>query len=213
MNGGKKEGKNEKFLVDVSECYLILYSNSLKKLIPIIIPVILKEASKKVENKETQKEVEMALLALSFVKYTKVAKELYLSKMSEIIKYHQEHHNLSQLSYQFAWNFLVFRLNDEKADEELENVAFNELHLIREAKRELGELAKCVDWEGKEDDEKSRREECATMRWIVALRSLFELKMRKREDDHVGEGGRQGERDRAERKKKGNVSIPGGNGI
>ncbi|KAH7832614.1 uncharacterized protein MONOS_16887 [Monocercomonoides exilis] len=68
----------------------------------ICVPCLLKVAANKDESKETQKEVEMALLALSNVGACKIDKELYFREIKEIILYHQEHCNLSQLAYQGA---------------------------------------------------------------------------------------------------------------
>ncbi|KAH7821660.1 uncharacterized protein MONOS_10076 [Monocercomonoides exilis] len=61
----KKEGRNEKLLVDLCESYLTLSCSFLSELLVICILVLLKVASKKEETEETQKEVEMALLALN----------------------------------------------------------------------------------------------------------------------------------------------------
>ncbi|KAH7819340.1 uncharacterized protein MONOS_12007 [Monocercomonoides exilis] len=66
----KKEEKNEKHLVELYECYLILqgYFNSRGESISAILSGLLKVALSKEENEETQKEVEMALLALSCIR-------------------------------------------------------------------------------------------------------------------------------------------------
>ncbi|KAH7827005.1 uncharacterized protein MONOS_17350 [Monocercomonoides exilis] len=116
---------------------------------------LLKIALNKQEDEETQKEVELALLALNNTGLIKNDKELHLNKITEIIKYHQEHHNLTQLAYQSAWRLLVNRL---WVDNCLEEVIVNELHFVREAARELEELSKCVDWTRK-DKENGGKEE------------------------------------------------------
>ncbi|KAH7829778.1 uncharacterized protein MONOS_2040 [Monocercomonoides exilis] len=65
----------------------------------------------------------------------------------EIIRYHQEHHNLSRLTYQCTWEFLTFRL---WVDYGLNGKVVNKLHFVREATRELEDLSKSVDWKKKE---------------------------------------------------------------
>eukprot|EP00770_Monocercomonoides_exilis_P000423 MONOS_420.1-p1 / transcript=MONOS_420.1 / gene=MONOS_420 / organism=Monocercomonoides_exilis_PA203 / gene_product=unspecified product / transcript_product=unspecified product / location=Mono_scaffold00007:27207-27823(-) / protein_length=132 / sequence_SO=supercontig / SO=protein_coding / is_pseudo=false len=64
----KKEGKNEKLLVDLCECYLLFYSGVFSsKMLSLCVPCLLKFALKKEEREKVQKEVEMALLALSCI--------------------------------------------------------------------------------------------------------------------------------------------------
>ncbi|KAH7819524.1 uncharacterized protein MONOS_7594 [Monocercomonoides exilis] len=127
------------------------------------MPCLLKVALKKEENEETQKEVEIALLALSNIECYEMNKELYLSEIKEIIKYHQEHQNLTRLAYQSAWEILINRFYK---DEILEDV------MVNEAAKELEELEKCVDWKRKEREvkEKERREESVIKRWMHALK-------------------------------------------
>eukprot|EP00770_Monocercomonoides_exilis_P000712 MONOS_703.1-p1 / transcript=MONOS_703.1 / gene=MONOS_703 / organism=Monocercomonoides_exilis_PA203 / gene_product=unspecified product / transcript_product=unspecified product / location=Mono_scaffold00011:252898-253649(-) / protein_length=184 / sequence_SO=supercontig / SO=protein_coding / is_pseudo=false len=60
----KKDEKNEKLLADLCECYISLNFNFEPELLSICVSCLLKVALKKDENEETQKEVEMALLAL-----------------------------------------------------------------------------------------------------------------------------------------------------
>eukprot|EP00770_Monocercomonoides_exilis_P002805 MONOS_2787.1-p1 / transcript=MONOS_2787.1 / gene=MONOS_2787 / organism=Monocercomonoides_exilis_PA203 / gene_product=unspecified product / transcript_product=unspecified product / location=Mono_scaffold00060:3828-4299(+) / protein_length=111 / sequence_SO=supercontig / SO=protein_coding / is_pseudo=false len=100
----KKEEKDEKLLVDLCECNLLLGSIFSSKLISICVPCLLKVASDKEENEEAQKEVEMALLALNNIGFCKVEQELFLDKITEIIKYLQEHRNLTRLAYQSRGN-------------------------------------------------------------------------------------------------------------
>ncbi|KAH7815980.1 uncharacterized protein MONOS_13777 [Monocercomonoides exilis] len=95
-------------------------------------------------------------------------KKLYLKEIEEIVKYHQEHHNLTQIAYQIVWRFIITQF---KIDYSLENVIVNELHFAREATRELNELSKCVDWKRKEEEEgeKKTEEENRMKRWIRTL--------------------------------------------
>ncbi|KAH7820282.1 uncharacterized protein MONOS_17859 [Monocercomonoides exilis] len=170
--GKKKEGKDERLLVDLCECYLFWctrYDLFNDGLLLTCVKCLLKVALNKEENEEARKEVEMALLALRIAHvYRTVPKELCLNEIKEIIQYHQEHHNLTQLAYQSAWRFsitLLFR------NRELEEVIVNKLHFAREATRELEELAKCVDWKGKEEDRKGKdsKEENILVRWLHSL--------------------------------------------
>ncbi|KAH7832608.1 uncharacterized protein MONOS_18524 [Monocercomonoides exilis] len=150
-NERKEEEKDEKHFIDYCECYLML----LKSDAPIEMALIcarcfLKVVLKKEKCKETQKEVEMALFALScFHMYHFVKRELYLNEITEIIRYHQEHHNLTQLAYQSAWEFLIYRF---QYDSNLKQIIGNELHFVREAKRELEELIRNEDWKRKEEE-------------------------------------------------------------
>eukprot|EP00770_Monocercomonoides_exilis_P004889 MONOS_4865.1-p1 / transcript=MONOS_4865.1 / gene=MONOS_4865 / organism=Monocercomonoides_exilis_PA203 / gene_product=unspecified product / transcript_product=unspecified product / location=Mono_scaffold00135:97109-97681(+) / protein_length=172 / sequence_SO=supercontig / SO=protein_coding / is_pseudo=false len=100
----KKEGKSEKLLADLCECYLLLNVFSIsKELLSIVVRCLLKVALNKEENEKTQKEVEVALLALSGISDNHIiCNELYLNEIAEIIKYHQERHNLTRLAYQLA---------------------------------------------------------------------------------------------------------------
>ncbi|KAH7822491.1 uncharacterized protein MONOS_17669 [Monocercomonoides exilis] len=65
----KTKEKDEKLLIDLSESYLFLGYFFSTKLISICVPYLLKVALKKEGNEEAQKEVEIALLALSNVGY------------------------------------------------------------------------------------------------------------------------------------------------
>ncbi|KAH7818976.1 uncharacterized protein MONOS_4397 [Monocercomonoides exilis] len=162
-----KDEMNEKFLVDLCECYLLLEDSTLLRLPYACLTCLLKAASKKEENEETQKEVEIALFASSCIyKFAKVPKELYLNEMTEIIRYHQEHHNLTRLSYQSAWQFLINRFYKDKS---LEEVVVNKLHFAREARREIEELARCIDWKRKEERGKEAKEVIVIWRWIYAI--------------------------------------------
>ncbi|KAH7818897.1 uncharacterized protein MONOS_1729 [Monocercomonoides exilis] len=68
-NEKKKEEKDEKLLTDLCECFLALSNYSSSKLHSIYVPCLLKVAQKKEKSVETQKEVELALLALSNIIY------------------------------------------------------------------------------------------------------------------------------------------------
>ncbi|KAH7814981.1 uncharacterized protein MONOS_9236 [Monocercomonoides exilis] len=62
----KKEKRNENLLTELCECYLLLsYDLVSEDCASVCVPCLLKAALKKEENEEAQKEVEMALLALS----------------------------------------------------------------------------------------------------------------------------------------------------
>ncbi|KAH7819009.1 uncharacterized protein MONOS_12071 [Monocercomonoides exilis] len=166
------EEKNERLLVDLCECYLLLCDKCIPdELLSNIVPCLLKVALNKEENEETQKEVEIALLALSHIsKFCEIKQELYLNGITEIIKYHQEHHNLTQLSYQRAWNFLINRFSNDKS---LEEVIVNELHFTREARRELEELMRCIDWKRKGERGKEVKEVKIIWRWLDAIYDYF----------------------------------------
>ncbi|KAH7828561.1 uncharacterized protein MONOS_4956 [Monocercomonoides exilis] len=144
------------------------------ELILICVPCLLKAASVKEEDEETQKEVEIALLALGniYKKNEFMSEELYLKEMKEIIQHHQEYHDLTRLAYQSAWGFLIERLYN---DGTLQIIIVNELHFVREAARELEELSKCVDCERKEEGggEKVRKEVDVIERWLMVIISFF----------------------------------------
>ncbi|KAH7832662.1 uncharacterized protein MONOS_3985 [Monocercomonoides exilis] len=102
----------------------------------------------------------------------KIPEELYLSEMKEIIQHHQDHHNLTPLAYQSAWQFLMNRLFLNGV---LEKVMTDELHFVKEAKREMEELAKCVDWKRKEEKRggKGVKEGIVLRRWLFTLFDFF----------------------------------------
>ncbi|KAH7818445.1 uncharacterized protein MONOS_18020 [Monocercomonoides exilis] len=168
------EEKDEKLLVDLCECYLLLNRWPSSEMSSIIAPCILKVALKKEENEETQKEVEMALLALSNFRSINVLKELFINEIKEVIQYHQKHHNLTQLAYQSAWEFF---LNRSHFDHSLEHVIVNEVHFEREAIRELEELAKWMNWKKKEEEmsKEEANEVNIIKRWLHALGIFFRL--------------------------------------
>ncbi|KAH7832628.1 uncharacterized protein MONOS_13803 [Monocercomonoides exilis] len=151
----KKEKRNEKFLTDLCECHLMLKDKFLFNLLSICVSCLLKVGLSKEEKEGDGKEVETSLLTLSSVgMLTKIPEELYLSEMKEIIQHHQEHHNLTPLAHQSAWQFLMNRLFFNGV---LEKVMTDELHFVKEASREMDELSKCVDWKRKEEKRGGKR--------------------------------------------------------
>eukprot|EP00770_Monocercomonoides_exilis_P009274 MONOS_9228.1-p1 / transcript=MONOS_9228.1 / gene=MONOS_9228 / organism=Monocercomonoides_exilis_PA203 / gene_product=unspecified product / transcript_product=unspecified product / location=Mono_scaffold00373:6201-7633(+) / protein_length=426 / sequence_SO=supercontig / SO=protein_coding / is_pseudo=false len=172
----KKEGKDEKLMADLCECIFLishLFLTLPKELYGICVPCLLNVALKKEKDEETQKEVEMALFAFSCIsRYYQIEKELYLKEITEIIKYHQEHHNLTRLAYQSAWKFLMDRLLQESS---LEDTIVNELHFEREARREVEELSKGVDWKKKEEEmgETERKAMDIISRWFGPIGYYF----------------------------------------
>eukprot|EP00770_Monocercomonoides_exilis_P016393 MONOS_16347.1-p1 / transcript=MONOS_16347.1 / gene=MONOS_16347 / organism=Monocercomonoides_exilis_PA203 / gene_product=unspecified product / transcript_product=unspecified product / location=Mono_scaffold01665:2217-3449(-) / protein_length=346 / sequence_SO=supercontig / SO=protein_coding / is_pseudo=false len=163
----KKEGKNEKLLAGLCECYLLCKHFSFEEeLLSICIPHVLKIASNKEEGIEVQKEVEMALFALrSISSLTRIEKDQFVNEIKEIIEHHQKHQNLTRLAYRSAWQFFINRLifNDS-----LEEMIVNELHFVREVTRELEDLSKCVDWKRKKG-EKGEKEVNALVEWLRTL--------------------------------------------
>eukprot|EP00770_Monocercomonoides_exilis_P009607 MONOS_9559.1-p1 / transcript=MONOS_9559.1 / gene=MONOS_9559 / organism=Monocercomonoides_exilis_PA203 / gene_product=unspecified product / transcript_product=unspecified product / location=Mono_scaffold00399:23401-24648(+) / protein_length=314 / sequence_SO=supercontig / SO=protein_coding / is_pseudo=false len=161
----KKKEINEKIITDHCECYLYLKDRTISRLPYACVTCLLKDALKKDETEEAQKEVEMALLALGNIGYWEMKRELYLNEITEIIKYHQEHQNLTQLAYQSAWQFLMNRFSNDKS---LEEVIVNELHFAREATKALEDLSKSVDWKKKEEGKGERevKEVLVIERWI-----------------------------------------------
>eukprot|EP00770_Monocercomonoides_exilis_P009104 MONOS_9058.1-p1 / transcript=MONOS_9058.1 / gene=MONOS_9058 / organism=Monocercomonoides_exilis_PA203 / gene_product=unspecified product / transcript_product=unspecified product / location=Mono_scaffold00360:57153-58472(-) / protein_length=408 / sequence_SO=supercontig / SO=protein_coding / is_pseudo=false len=163
----EKKKKNEKLLVDLCECYFLLnryYDYFSEALLSICVPCLLKVALNKEERKENQKEVEMALLAMSNIgRMTKVKKELFLNELKEIILNHQERNNLTRLAHHSAWRFLIERFYK---DQSLKKAIENELRFVREATRELEELSKSVNWNRKG---KEAKEEVALKRWIDTM--------------------------------------------
>ncbi|KAH7818703.1 uncharacterized protein MONOS_18008 [Monocercomonoides exilis] len=166
----KRNEKNEILLDDLCECCFLLKDRFSTELLSICVPCLLKAASKKDENEETQKEVEMALLALSNLRFIKIEQELFLNEIKEIIKYHQEHHNLTHLAYQYAWMFLIHRFVTNRS---LEDAIVDELRFPRAATRELEALSKCVDWKKKEEVTKRVKEVQITKRWVCTIEVLF----------------------------------------
>ncbi|KAH7823466.1 uncharacterized protein MONOS_17606 [Monocercomonoides exilis] len=169
----RKEANNEKLLVDLCECYLGLqhYYFIEENVLSTCISCLLKEALNKDESMKTQKEVEMALLSLSGIDAsTKIKRKHYFEEITEIIEYHQEHHNLTHLAYQSAWMFLIDRLICEK---EFGGTVVNKLHFAREAVKELDYLKGCVDWKKREKSFIKAKEMWIIQRWNAVLRKCF----------------------------------------
>ncbi|KAH7832294.1 uncharacterized protein MONOS_16870 [Monocercomonoides exilis] len=166
-NEKKKEEKNERLMVDLCKCFSLLNVYFISsELHSITAPHLLKAASKKEESEEIQKEVEMALLALSNIRgLNRIDEELCLNVIKEIIQYHQEHHNLTRLAYHSAWMFLISRLDDDK---DMEDDIINKLHFMREAKRELEALSKSVNLMREE-----MKKVLVLKRWLETLESFF----------------------------------------
>ncbi|KAH7822147.1 uncharacterized protein MONOS_5961 [Monocercomonoides exilis] len=169
----KMEEKDERLIADLSECnYLFGRSTSLK-LNSICVPYLLKVALKKEEDEEAQKEVEMALFALSNIGlYDKVPKELYLNEIADIIQYHQKHHNLTQLAYQSAWQFLINRYPE--VCELIYGLACD-LNFVKEAPIELEELTRRLTLKMKEEGKGGKEvfEVMIIRRWLLSLEAFF----------------------------------------
>ncbi|KAH7822922.1 uncharacterized protein MONOS_8534 [Monocercomonoides exilis] len=101
---------------------------------------------------------------------SEIEQKLYLKEIKEIIKYHQEHQNLTRLAYQSAWQFLIKRLYNDKS---LEEVIVNDLHFAREAAKELEDLSKCVDLKRKEERAKEAKEVIVIWRWMLIIYEFF----------------------------------------
>ncbi|KAH7816104.1 uncharacterized protein MONOS_18253 [Monocercomonoides exilis] len=144
-----------------------------ERLCDVCLTHLFKVALNKDESEETRKEVEMALLALSNVNpCDKLNKELYLSSITEIIKYYQQSSKLTRLAYQSAWNFLINRYQYERG---LEEVVLNELNFVKEAEKELEELQRCVDWEKDESELREMEEVRVMQRWCKLVTDYIEM--------------------------------------
>ncbi|KAH7816617.1 uncharacterized protein MONOS_6578 [Monocercomonoides exilis] len=167
----KEYGKN--LLVDICECYLLLLkfdfkSGSPQELFSTCIPCLFQVAMNAGENHKTQTEVEMALVALNNISHFKyVDKALYLPKIKNIINQHQQHHNLTLLACQSAWEFL---LNCFEWDEALEKLVSVELNFVKEMKKELDELEALVDGQSKA---KRGNDVFLIKRWLSTLEAFF----------------------------------------
>ncbi|KAH7822943.1 uncharacterized protein MONOS_17611 [Monocercomonoides exilis] len=168
----KTKEKNEKLRTDLCECCLFLNCVFSYELVSICVPCLLKVATNKDERKETQKDVEIALLALSQIGYCEIEQKLYLKEIKEIIEYHQEHRNLTRLAYRSAWEFSMIRLFRDRS---LGQVIVNELHFGREARREIEELTRCNGWKKKPEEmsKEEANEVLVIRRWIQTLNSYF----------------------------------------
>eukprot|EP00770_Monocercomonoides_exilis_P009877 MONOS_9830.1-p1 / transcript=MONOS_9830.1 / gene=MONOS_9830 / organism=Monocercomonoides_exilis_PA203 / gene_product=unspecified product / transcript_product=unspecified product / location=Mono_scaffold00420:39037-40336(+) / protein_length=387 / sequence_SO=supercontig / SO=protein_coding / is_pseudo=false len=164
----EEEKRNEKLLIDICECYFLLNEGIFSETLSICVPCLLKAALKKEEDEETQKEKEIALLALSHIdRHYFFRQELYLKEITEIIKHQQKHRNLTKLAYQSVWKFLINRFCTNNF---LEDTIVNELHFGREAVRELEELTRRIDWKKKKEERrKETEEEIALKRWLDVI--------------------------------------------
>ncbi|KAH7820402.1 uncharacterized protein MONOS_11800 [Monocercomonoides exilis] len=181
----KKERKNERLLVNLYECFLMLYDFGISnELLTACVRSLLKVALCKEDSKEAQKEVEIVLMALNNVNPfgSSMKKEQYLNEMTEIIRYHQEHRNLTRLAYQSAWEFLIDRLT---YDGELNSAIVNELHFAKEARKELEDLARSLDGEENERNTKKVFEGNMLRRWIGTVEVLF-FNCQLRKEDSIG---------------------------
>ncbi|KAH7819807.1 uncharacterized protein MONOS_17897 [Monocercomonoides exilis] len=150
---GRKEEKNEKLLIHLCECYLLLCYAYPKELLSICLRCVLKVASDKDSSCEALMEKDMAFTALGHVD-----------------EYHQEHRNMSSYGYQLAWGFLISRL---RKNEKMEKVIVEELHFVRESRRELEELRKRMHMEKAGDRLKKTNEEEVIERWIKVIGDFF----------------------------------------
>eukprot|EP00770_Monocercomonoides_exilis_P009834 MONOS_9787.1-p1 / transcript=MONOS_9787.1 / gene=MONOS_9787 / organism=Monocercomonoides_exilis_PA203 / gene_product=unspecified product / transcript_product=unspecified product / location=Mono_scaffold00417:23023-24348(+) / protein_length=411 / sequence_SO=supercontig / SO=protein_coding / is_pseudo=false len=170
----KKEENNEKLLTDLSECYLFICDDesfesevSLSTCVSLLLKCVLCEE----KRRKTQKEVERALLALSNIPNNQnVMNEQYLNEIKEIIKQHQQNHNLTQLSYQSAWKILI---NSSRFTDTIVANA-EEFHFVKEATIEMKELIEKVDWTKKEKELDDKKEICVLRRWCISLESYFQ---------------------------------------
>ncbi|KAH7817794.1 uncharacterized protein MONOS_18678 [Monocercomonoides exilis] len=171
-NEKKKEEKNKMLLTDLCKFFVLWNHDDVPdEFLSITVPCLLSAASDKEDSKEAKKEVEIALLALSYIFNNDIDKELYLEEIKEIIQYHQEHRNLTTLAYQSAWQFLINRFWKDKS---LEEVITNELHFAREATRELEDLSKSVDWKKKEEERVNKTKEVLILiRWLEFDKDYF----------------------------------------
>eukprot|EP00770_Monocercomonoides_exilis_P004814 MONOS_4791.1-p1 / transcript=MONOS_4791.1 / gene=MONOS_4791 / organism=Monocercomonoides_exilis_PA203 / gene_product=unspecified product / transcript_product=unspecified product / location=Mono_scaffold00132:63791-65288(+) / protein_length=481 / sequence_SO=supercontig / SO=protein_coding / is_pseudo=false len=125
----------------------------------------------KEKNEKIGKEAEMSLVSLSNIKMRfKIEKELYMKDITELIKYHQEHHNLTHLAYQSAWEFLIWQTNE---DEKMAHFVENELNFLREAIRELEELEERENWMKRGKFLKEVTDEITLTRWLDTLGYYF----------------------------------------
>ncbi|KAH7824841.1 uncharacterized protein MONOS_17458 [Monocercomonoides exilis] len=163
-------------VVDICECYLLLrndYHYLPEETVSVCVPCLLEVAMNKDRSEKTQKKVELALMALGNVGHlVKIERALYLKEITEIIKYHQEHRNLTHLAYQSAWNFLIDRLCNAKS---LETLISKKLNFAREAIQELEEMSKRVDWrvEGKTEEDGKIKEVQIILKWIYTINAFF----------------------------------------
>eukprot|EP00770_Monocercomonoides_exilis_P015864 MONOS_15815.1-p1 / transcript=MONOS_15815.1 / gene=MONOS_15815 / organism=Monocercomonoides_exilis_PA203 / gene_product=unspecified product / transcript_product=unspecified product / location=Mono_scaffold01363:1575-2246(-) / protein_length=224 / sequence_SO=supercontig / SO=protein_coding / is_pseudo=false len=81
--------------------------------------------------------------------------------------------------------FLMFRIFYERS---LEEVFMNELHFVREARRELEELTRCVDWKRKEGENEIRgkdTKEVMELRKCIETVGVFLYEYRLRTEEYA----------------------------
>ncbi|KAH7825171.1 uncharacterized protein MONOS_17476 [Monocercomonoides exilis] len=164
----KKEDKNEKLLIDLCECYLLnRRDHASMKLLRVFLPCLLNAALNKDVSDENRNEAELALLALNNIGEGKeLGKEWFLDEITEIIQYHQEHHNLTCLAYLSAWQFLMVR--SYKCIDIRKGIV-NNLHFVREAKREIDGLVRCINWKNDENELKNLTETLMLKKWCFVI--------------------------------------------
>ncbi|KAH7823572.1 uncharacterized protein MONOS_18622 [Monocercomonoides exilis] len=179
----EKKGGNENLLTDLCECYLLLFDGSCEEEISRTVAIcLLKVASNKDTSEEAQNKVEIALLAMGKGNISIVLQDKYdyfLNEISEIIRYHQDHRNLSHLSYQSAWFFILYRLKRNKQSENLWKFFVTKKDFYREATKELNELSKCVNRIKKE--KKEMRKEIKNFyiieRWLHVFTEVVDVQI------------------------------------
>ncbi|KAH7823852.1 uncharacterized protein MONOS_1108 [Monocercomonoides exilis] len=168
----RKRKMNGKLLTDLCESHLLMQNRSVdlrKELLLIYVRCLLNAASSKEEDEETQKEVEMALFALNNMnEFCEVKGALHFKAIAEIIKYHQEHRNMTRIAYHSIWEYFINVLNC------MGNIRGNmkELHFEREAAKELEELTEQVNWKKKEWVLRESKEVKLIVKWLEAIRSI-----------------------------------------
>ncbi|KAH7821426.1 uncharacterized protein MONOS_17743 [Monocercomonoides exilis] len=173
----KKEEKNEKLLIDLCECFLCLsnyfdyFYEGPSELISICVTNLLIAASHKNEDEETRAEVEIAIVILSKIeRHYNRDSELLLCKITEIMKYHQEHRNLSHLAYQAAWRILTRR---SFFDPKIQIIIDDDLHFVSETIRELVDLTRYVNWFEKKKEENLSKNIWIIERWGFSLCNTY----------------------------------------
>ncbi|KAH7820963.1 uncharacterized protein MONOS_17776 [Monocercomonoides exilis] len=163
----KKDGKNEKFLINLCERYLLLNDVFSSDLASISIPYLFAVASSKEENEEIQREVEIVLLIMcNLIDADGIEKDLFSNGLADLVKYHKQHHNLTHVSYESAWMILICLSSYKK-------VHLNEMDFVKEAIRELEELLKSVDWKKQEKDIEMSKNVCTITRWYSSFGRCF----------------------------------------
>ncbi|KAH7820053.1 uncharacterized protein MONOS_7572 [Monocercomonoides exilis] len=169
-----KRERDENLLIDLCKCYILLRREKDSVSIElrlIIIPFLMNVVLRKIKSKEAQREIEIILTALSTMEEKQNAiTDLCVNEMVEVIKYHQQHRNLTRLAHQSAWIYLV---NHFEPGGILERTCMNELHIAREVAMELEELTKCVDWKKKKAKWEAQKEAWMIKRWINTVKDKF----------------------------------------